>query len=134
MKNEDIKYNKFLSKYHDCQEEIQKTNHFLIQIQSFFNQQIKQIDSLIKKLNEQNKFLINEEKINNKDYIYVVIKIINETFESMMKEDKRIIMDFLSNLTKLIDIIKKENKKYDVELEKMYNQIAEEKGKIENLK
>ena len=78
MKNEDIKYNKFLSKYHDCQEEIQKTNHFLIQIQSFFNQQIKQIDSLIKKLNEQNKFLINEEKINNKDYIYVVIKIIND--------------------------------------------------------
>ena len=130
MKNEDIKYNKFISKYNQFQEEIQKTNQFLIQIQSFFNQQIKQIDSLTKKLNEQNKYLINEEKINNKDYIYIVIKLINETFESMMNLDKRIIMELLTNLTKLIDNIKKDNKKYDSELETIYNQIQEEKEKM----
>ena len=130
MKNEDIKYNKFISKYNQFQEEIQKTNQFLIQIQSFFNQQIKQIDSLTKKLNEQNKYLINEEKINNKDYIYVIIKLINETFESMMNLDKRIIMELLTNLTKLIDNIKKDNKKYDSELETIYNQIQEEKEKM----
>ena len=134
MKNEEMKFKKFLSKYTKFKEEMLTTNKYLIQIQSFFNEQIKQIDYLIKKLNEQNKFLINEEKINNKynkDQIYTVIKLINETFETMISTDKGMITELLSNVTKIIDNIKKENKKYDSELEALYNLIKEEKEKME---
>ena len=129
-----MKFKKFLSKYTKFKEEMLTTNKYLIQIQSFFNEQIKQIDYLIKKLNEQNKFLINEEKINNKynkDQIYTVIKLINETFETMISTDKGMITELLSNVTKIIDNIKKENKKYDSELEALYNLIKEEKEKME---
>ena len=46
-----MKFKKFLSKNIKFKEEMLTTNKYLIQIQSFFNEQIKQIDYLIKKLN-----------------------------------------------------------------------------------
>ena len=97
MTNKEFKLKKFLTKYNQFKEEILKTNKYLIQIQSFFNEQIKNIEFLSKKLNEQNKFLINEEKINNNNVINKLIKLINETLETMVETDKNIIVELLSN-------------------------------------
>ena len=134
MNKQEIKYKKFLRYYNLYKDKLQKKNKFIYNELSLLNEQLKLIDSIIKNLNSENKIKLIDENSENKDYFYEIMQLINESFITMMISDKQIIKELISNLSKLLDIIKKENIKYDIELESIYNQMKEEEEKLEHQK
>ena len=132
-KNENNKYTNFIEKYNAYKEDRQKKNKFLNSNLSLFQEQLKHIDNFIKSINNHHKFLSAEENINKDDYIYILIKLINDSFEIMIKEDKRIIEASIADITNIVEKIK-ENRKYDSELEIIYNKMNQEKEKMEQEK
>ena len=130
MSKEEKKLNNFLSEYHILNNNLKIKKNYINQTNSLYNNLLKHIDSIIKIINDQKKLLLNSN--NNKDEnIYNIIELINDTFETMMNSDKRIIKEIISYLTTIIDKIKKEKKKYDLELESIYNEMKKEKEKME---
>ena len=136
IKKEEIKYNKFLTKFKLYKDELQKKNKFLNNAYSLFNEQLKLFESIIKNINSRSKIFIEGENVKekNKDNIYTIVKFIYESFDIMMNCDCEIVKELVSNLSFLLDTIKKENRKFDSELEFIYGVLKEEKIKMEKQK
>ena len=133
IKKEDIKFKKFFSKYNTLKDELEKKNAFLTSSLSLFKTQVKFIDSIIKDLNLHSKFLSNIDN-KNKDDIYEIIKLIIESIEMRLNLDSQLIKELITNLTKLVDNFKKYNKKNDLDIEPLYNQMKDYKEKTEKQK
>ena len=133
MKNENNNFTIFREEYNTFKEDIQKKNKFLNNNLSLFQEQLKLIDTFIKSINNHKKFLLAEENINKDDYIYLLIKLINDSFEIIIKEDKRIIETTIEEVMNLIEKIK-DIRKYDSDLELIYNKMNQEKEKMEQEK
>ena len=134
MIKEDFKFKKFTIKFNAFKDELLKKNIFINNSLSLFKTQIKLIDSIIKNLNTHSKFLSNIDNTKDKDYIYEIIKLITENIETMMTFDSQLIKELISNLTMLIDTKKKDNKKNNLEIEPIYNQLRDNKEKMERQK
>ena len=126
IRKEDIKFQKFLSKYNTLNDDFQKKNRFLNNALPLFKSLFKQVDSIIKYMNIHTKFLLDKEVEKNKDNFYIIIKLIIETFQVMINLDFQIIKEILSNISTLTDCIKKEFKKNELEIQSIYNQMKEE--------
>ena len=133
IKKEDIKFKKFFSKYNTLKDELEKKNAFLTSSLSLFKTQVKFIDSIIKDLNLHSKFLSNIDN-KNKDDIYEIIKLIIESIEMRLNLDSQLIKELITNLTKLVDNFNKYNKKIDLDIEPLYNQMKDYKEKTEKHK
>ena len=134
MIKEDFKFKKFCVKFNAFKDDLLKKNIFINNSLSLFKTQIKLIDSIIKNLNTHSKFLSNIDNTKDKDYIYEIIKLIIENIEMIMNFDCQLIKELISNLTMLIDTIKKGNKKNNLEIEPIYNQLRDNKEKMERQK
>ena len=134
MIKEDFKFKKFCVKFNAFKDELQKKNIFINNSLSLFKTQMKLIDSIIKNLNTHSKFLSNIDNTKDKDYIYEIIKLIIGNIEMMMTFDSQLIKELISNLTMLIDTKKKDNRKNNLEIEPIYNQLRENKEKMEKQK
>ena len=132
MQKEETKLKRFLTKYNNGKDDLQKKYKFLNNSLSLFNDQLKLIDSILKSLNTHKTFLPKEE--NKQNYIYFIIKLIIENYEIMVTSDRQLIQEIISNLTTLIDNVKEEKKKYENEIESLYNNMKEEKENLEKFK
>ena len=132
MQKEETKLKRFLTKYNNGKDDLQKKYKFLNNSLSLFNDQLKLIDSILKSLNTHKTFLPKEE--NKQNDIYFIIKLIIENYEIMVTSDRQLIQEIISNLTTLIDNVKEEKKKYENEIESLYNNMKEEKENLEKFK
>ena len=124
LQNFFFKYNKFIN-------DANKKNSILIQIYSLYSELYTLINSFVKKIQDQINHIFPKENQKKDDYFFCIIKLINNTLETTMKEDRNLLKDLLLILNSLLDKSKIENKNLNIELELTLKQIEEEKKKLE---
>ena len=127
----DHKIQKFLSKHNKIIGILNKENNELTQVYSLYDELLKITETFIKTIKGKTEVIFPKENQIKDDYFYSTIKIINDTLEKSMNEDKNLLKDLLSNLNLLMDKSKIDNKNLHVELESSIKQIEENKEKLE---
>ena len=121
----------FISKYDKFIDNANTKKNILIKIYSLYSELFTLINSFVNKIKGQTDVIFPKDYQEKDDYFFCTIKLINDTLEKTMKDDKNLLKDILPNLKSLLDKSKIENKNLNIELETTLKQIEEEKKKLE---
>ena len=121
----------FISKYDKFIDNANTKKNILIKIYSLYSELFSLINSFVNKIKGQTDVIFPKDYQEKDDYFFCTIKLINDTLEKTMKDDKNLLKDILPNLKSLLDKSKIENKNLNIELETTLKQIEEEKKKLE---